>query len=82
MILFEYIFCILNLISTKTSKHIIHTIVYTTASNIGNYYVYITEMADGGELSAEHLELRLIQSKHDIENPPTLQCVGITAIKL
>ena len=44
--------------------------------------VHITEMADGGELSAEHLELRLIQSKHDIENPPSLQSVGITAIKL
>ena len=29
-------------------------------------------MADDGELSAEHLELRLIQSKQDIENLPTI----------
>ena len=42
----------------------------------------IIEMADGGELSAEHLELRLIQSKQDIENPPSLQSAGITAINL
>ena len=41
-----------------------------------------TGMADGGELSAEHLELRLIQSKQDIENPPSLQSVGITTINL
>ena len=40
------------------------------------------EIADGGELGAEHLELRLIQSKHDIENPPSLHSVGITAINL
>ena len=33
-------------------------------------------MADDGELSAEHLELRLIQSKQDIENPPTQQSAG------
>lgn len=43
--------------------------------------IVIIEMADG-ELSAEHLELRLIQSKQDIENPPTLQSVGVTAINL
>ena len=43
----------------------------------------IIEMADGGELSAEHLELRLIQGKQDIEeNPPSLQSAGITAINL
>ena len=39
-------------------------------------------MADDGELSGEHLELRLIQSKQDIDNPPTLQSVGITVINL
>ena len=44
--------------------------------------IVIIEMADDGELSAEHLELRLIQSKQDIENPPTLQSVGITPINL
>ena len=43
--------------------------------------IVIIEMADN-ELSAEHLELRLIQSKQDIENPPTLQSVGVTAINL
>ena len=37
--------------------------------------VDITGMADGGELSAEHLELRLIQSKQDIENSPSLHTV-------
>ena len=42
----------------------------------------VVVMADGGELNAEHLELRVIQSKQDIENPPTLQSVGITAINL
>ena len=44
--------------------------------------IVIIEMAGDGELSAEYLELRLIQSKQDIENPPTLQSVGVTAINL
>ena len=48
----------------------------------GVYCYCIIEMADDGELSAEHLELRLIQSKQDIENPPTLWSVGVTAINL
>ena len=51
-------------------------------NNVCMLCIVIIEMADDGKLSAEHLELRLIQSKQDIENPPTLQSVGITAINL
>ena len=40
----------------------------------------VLEMADGGELSAGHLELQLIQSREEIEHPPSLESVGITRL--
>ena len=56
-------------------------ILYWKISTYG-VCIVIIEMADDGELSAEHFELRQIQSKQDIENPPTLKSVGVTTINL
>ena len=70
----KYVRMYMGLIKTL---HLLYMYVHVNIRTFG-----IIEMADGGELSAEHLELRLIQSKQDIENPPSLQSAGITAINL
>ena len=47
-----------------------------------SYILHTLEMADGGELTAEYLELQLIQSRQEIEHPPSLESVGITKLDL